>query len=116
MLTIGFVSATSGTSISVDATVATTRTNSFVIELVDFTLVQRKAPFDFYFAIVGVENQISSKEAGGFDITTFYKGSDDLYYVIDTGKVDTSFVATPAFIDGSGSIVPSDLTNNAEGV
>jgi hypothetical protein len=39
MLTIGFVSATSGTSISVDATVATTRTNSFVIELVDFTLV-----------------------------------------------------------------------------
>lgn len=56
------------------------------LEILDFVLNKdRPAPYQFWFAVEGIANQISAKDAGGFTITTYYRAiSDDKYYVVDT--------------------------------
>jgi hypothetical protein len=58
-----------------------------------------RTPYQFWFALHNIENQLSAKDAGTLEVSTYYKAKDSLYYLVDSSKVMSSFIATPGTID-----------------
>lgn len=112
----GLATMSSGTAISTQATSATIiESNS--LEILDFVLhSDRVAPYQFWFALQDIENQLSAKDAGGLTITTYYKAPDSKYYLVDTQTSTDSFLATPGLIDAAGDITIDNPTNYADNV
>ena len=72
----GLPTPSSGTVSSIQATTATVLASNS-IEVLDFVQHSiREAPYQFWFAVQGIENQISAKDAGGFEITTYFLAAD----------------------------------------
>lgn len=112
----GLATTSSGTATSTQATSATVL-ESNTLEILDFVQHSDKvAPYQFYFALQDIENQLSTKDAGGLTITTYYKASDDQYYLVDTKTATSSFVATAGLIDAAGDITIDNPTNYADNV
>lgn len=106
----GLTTYSSGAELSTDATFATVR-RSNEIEIIDFiTTTNKPANFEFKFAVEGIENQRSARDAGGFTISTFDQ-IDGQFYTIDTTTTTSSFVATPGYIIASGNILIDSPTN-----
>ena len=77
----------------------------------------RDAPFDFWFILTGITNQLSTKDAGKWLLTTYnYDKETDQYYIVDNEESSFSFVAKPGEISPVGDIEVSDPTNYADNV
>lgn len=99
---IGLASQSSGSQQSTYATIANVTDSTIIIY--NFVSQMIKAPYTFVFAVDQVYNQLSSKDAGEFSISTHYD-NNGVYAVIDTASAPNSFTATPNTIDASGQII-----------
>jgi hypothetical protein len=110
---IGLASQSSGSQQSTYATIA--NVSDSTITIYNFVSQIIKAPYTFVFAVDQVYNQISSKDAGEFSISTHYD-NNGVFAVIDTMSAPNSFTATPNIIDSSGQIIVQDPTNYKDNV
>jgi hypothetical protein len=70
------------------------------------------APFHFKFALSDIENQISSKDAGGYTVETFYKNpANGEYFMTDTFTEQSSFTAKPGLLSADKDLSIDDPTN-----
>ena len=66
---------------------------------------------EFVIGMTGIQNQISTKDAGGYTITSFYK-KDDQFYIIDTGSRTTSFTAITGLLTADRDLAIDQPVNN----
>jgi len=89
--------------------------DEFTVRIENFVQVEvNEAPFTYKFGLSGIENQISAKDAGAFTITTYYRNSDGIDYVVDTSQSSTSFVATTGLLSADKDLEIDKPTNYAD--
>ena len=71
-------------------------------------------PYTIVFSIEGVQNQRAAVEAGPVEFTTEIQFGEDIFYVVDEGYIDTSFVATTTAITLNSVDVSDPVTNGVD--
>ena len=66
--------------------------------------------FQFEIKLRSITNQLSTKDAGGYTVTTFNK-IGDARYPVDSGSMDTSFVADPGSITEQGIAIEKSVND-----
>lgn len=73
-------------------------------------------PYTIAFSIDGVQNQRAAVEAGPVEFTTEIQFGADVFYVVDIGEIDESFVATTTQITIDSVDVSDPMTNGVESI
>ena len=75
------------------------------------------APYEFWFILMGIGNQLSCKDAGSWLVTTYdYDADTKEHFVVDNQRQSFSFIAEPGSIAPVGDIEVNDPTNFADDV